>query len=185
MAVDAFIYFIPGKNNSALQPEGETTDDHFKTLHAFEIKEFSFDIENPTTVGSATSGAGGGKVKFNEFNIKKSTDFASTLFFRNCVTGLHYEKVVVAIRKSGASAETAGMPYLEYVFSTVFSTKVEWSGPGDEGPEESITFAFGQMGIFYRAQKKDGSLDVAKRHGWDQQLNVAWTPPDDAASNQK
>jgi hypothetical protein len=32
----------------------------------FEIKDFSFGIENPTTIGSATGGAGAGKVKFNE-----------------------------------------------------------------------------------------------------------------------
>ena len=39
---------------------------------AFEIKDFSFGVENPTTIGSATGGAGAGKIKFNEFEIKKS-----------------------------------------------------------------------------------------------------------------
>jgi hypothetical protein len=29
----------------------------------FEIKNFSFGVENPTTIGSATGGAGAGKVK--------------------------------------------------------------------------------------------------------------------------
>jgi Ca2+-binding RTX toxin-like protein len=28
---------------------------------------------------------------------------------------------------------------------TVFATKIDWSGPGDEGPEESVTFLFGQL----------------------------------------
>ncbi len=28
-------------------------------------------VENPTTVGSATQGAGAGKIKFNEFTIRK------------------------------------------------------------------------------------------------------------------
>jgi hypothetical protein len=32
---------------------------------AFEIKDFSFSVENPTTIGSATGGAGAGKVEFN------------------------------------------------------------------------------------------------------------------------
>ena len=41
---------------------------------AFEIKDFSFGVENPTTIGSATGGAGAGKIKFNEFTIKKTTD---------------------------------------------------------------------------------------------------------------
>jgi hypothetical protein len=42
-----------------------------KGKHAFEIKDFSFGVENPTTIGSATGGAGTGKISFNEFNIKK------------------------------------------------------------------------------------------------------------------
>jgi len=29
----------------------------------FEIKDFSFGVENPTTIGSATGGAGAGKAK--------------------------------------------------------------------------------------------------------------------------
>lgn len=41
------------------------------TPGAFEIKDFSFGVENPTTIGSATGGAGAGKIKFNEFTIKK------------------------------------------------------------------------------------------------------------------
>src|SRR5262245_54118469 len=47
---------------------------------ALEIKDFSFSIENPT-IGSATGGAGAGKIKFNEFTIKKTTDSASPAFF--------------------------------------------------------------------------------------------------------
>jgi hypothetical protein len=32
----------------------------FKSVGAFEIKDFSFSVENPSTIGSATSGAGAG-----------------------------------------------------------------------------------------------------------------------------
>ena len=55
MAVDAFIYFEP--HGSMPQPEGETQDATFKAKKAFEIKDFSFGVENPTTIGSATGGA--------------------------------------------------------------------------------------------------------------------------------
>src|SRR5262249_40757702 len=33
---------------------------------------FTFGVENPTTIGSATGGAGAGKIKFNEFTISKA-----------------------------------------------------------------------------------------------------------------
>ena len=172
MAVDAFIYFIPNDNAKSYLPKGETMDDYFKDRNAFEIKEFSFDIENAATLGSATSGAGGGKAKFNEFTIKKTTDSASSMFFRNCAAGLHYRTAILAIRKSGGDTESAGKPFLEYSFGLVFTTKIEWSGPGDEGPEESITFAYGSLGIRYWKQEEDGSMKEKRIVGWDQVKNA-------------
>ena len=35
---------------------------------------------NPSSIGSATGGAGAGKIKFNEFTIKKTTDKTSPIF---------------------------------------------------------------------------------------------------------
>lgn len=176
MAVDAFIYFTVPSGSAMPKPIGESEDSFFSNKNAFEIKEFSFDVENPATVGSATKGAGGGKIKFNEFTIKKTTDSASPIFLKNCVTGAHYDKVVVSLRKAGAAADSAGAPYLEYCFSVVFTTKIEWSGPGDEGPEESITFAYGKLGIRYAAQSKTGAMLAGKINGWDQMINKSWTP---------
>jgi type VI secretion system secreted protein Hcp len=175
MAVDAFIYFTMPDGKNDFKPIGESNDKFFKTKSAFEIKEFSFDIEQVSTGGSATGGFGAGKVKFNEFTIKKPTDWASTLFFKNCVTGMHYKTAVISVRKAGATQDTAGEPYLEYCFETVFTTKIEWSGPGDEAPEESITFAYGKLGVCYRVQKEDGTFDAqAKITGWDQTKNKVW-----------
>ena len=57
------------------------------TPKGFEIKDFSFGVENPTTVGSSTGGAGSGKVKFNEFSIGKITDSGSPIFLRQETEG--------------------------------------------------------------------------------------------------
>ena len=105
---------------------------------SFEIKDFSFGVENPTTIGSATGGAGAGKIKFNEFTIKKTTDKASPVFFQDSLTGDDYTPVVIDMRKSGGDPQSAGTPFLSFQFDTVFTTKIDWSSPGDEGPEESI-----------------------------------------------
>jgi|ERR1019366_603507 type VI secretion system secreted protein Hcp len=186
MAVDAFIYFtVPNGIDPKLCPKGETQDAFFSKKNAFEIKDFSFGAENPHTIGSATGGAGAGKIKFNEFEIKKPTDKTSPIFFRDSVTGIHYDTVVIAIRKSGADTKSSGKPYLEYCFNTVFVTKISWSGPGDEGPEESITFAYGKLGIRYVVQNTNGKLTgVPKIQGWDQLTNKTWTPkPGDFSGN--
>src|ERR1043165_4709023 len=174
MAVDAFIWFQC--ENVDFRPLGESADDTYKGFKPFEIKDFSLSIENPSTIGSATTGAGGGKVKFNEFTIKKPTDSASALFFRNCCSGMHYTKVTIVVRKATGDADASGKGYLYFTFNTVFTTKVEWSGPGDEGPEESITFVYGKLGIRYIPQNEKGVLDSAKKSdvGWDQMKNKKW-----------
>jgi type VI secretion system secreted protein Hcp len=124
-------------------------------MPAFEIKDFSFGVENPTTIGSATGGAGAGKIKFNEFTIKKTSDASSPTFFKNCVAGSHYKTVTITMRKAGGDPSTAGKAFLKFQFETVFTTKIDWSGPGDEGPEESITFVYGRITV--SASGSDGT----------------------------
>jgi hypothetical protein len=45
-----------------------------------DVEDFSFSVENPTTIGSQTGGAGAGKIKFNEFQITRTTDKSSPSF---------------------------------------------------------------------------------------------------------
>ena len=63
---------------------------------------------------------------------------------------------------------TAGKEFSRFRFDTVFTTKIDWSGPGDEGPEESITFVYGKLGIMFTPQRRVPSRCAA---GWDQVLN--------------
>jgi type VI secretion system secreted protein Hcp len=125
---------------------------------AFDIKDISFGVENPTTIGSATGGAGAGKIKFNEFTITKTTDSASPVFFKNLATGAHYKTVTLEMRKAGGDQRSSGQVFLKYTFGTVFTTKIDWSGPGDEGPEEHITFVYGTLSVEYKQQKPDGTI---------------------------
>src|SRR4051794_39194383 len=100
MACDNFLFFNgPAKSVTGdLKVIGETQDvDHKNSL---EIKEFSFGVENPTTIGSMSGGAGAGKAKFNEFNVKKAVDAASPLLFAACGQGCHFPEVTLSIRKA-------------------------------------------------------------------------------------
>ncbi len=151
---------------------GESSDVQHK--NEFEIKDFSFGIENPTTIGSATGGAGAGKVKFNEFTIKKTTDKASPIFFRNCAAGAHYKSVVLTARKAGGDPKNAGKDFLKLTLSDVLTSRYENaaqrtppgsvvvisppvdtvggpigglgnSGPGDGTPEDGISFRYAKI----------------------------------------
>jgi type VI secretion system secreted protein Hcp len=129
------------------------------------VNDFSLGVENPTTIGSATGGAGAGKAKFNEFQIKKTTDNASPVLFKNLAAGAHYKKAVLTVRKPGSAK-----PYMTYTFETVFTTKIDWSGPGDEGPEESISFVYGKLVVQSDGTNADGKTATVTS-GWNQVLN--------------
>jgi len=183
MAVDSFIWF---EQQAGMMPvKGETKDETYskKTPNpAFEINTWSFAIENPTTIGSATSGAGGGKAKLNEFSIKKIIDSASPAFFKNCVAGAHYKKVTLEMRKSGGDPQSSGKPFLTYTFYTVFTTGVDYDIGDDTGPTETIKFQYGTVHIKYQKQNKDGTPGEISKNGWNQIINKAHDeegPPSD------
>jgi len=126
-AVDSFIWFEGGPGNS--------TDDRHKGW--FEIKDFSFAVQSSAAVGSATRGAESGKAKAKEFTIKRVSDSASPAFFRQAVSsGRHFPVVKIEMRKAGGDPHQ----FADYVFTNVLISKMEMSGSGDKGPEESITF---------------------------------------------
>jgi type VI secretion system secreted protein Hcp len=158
-AVDAFIWFDhPSAGVARFTGENPGNTGAGPSNSAFEIKDFSFGVENPTTIGSATGGAGAGKVKFHEFVIKKTIDSASPAFFKNCVAGVHYKTVTIEMRKAGGDPKSAGKPYLQYQFKNVFVSKINWSGPGDEGPQESITFDYGKFRVKYEKHETIGPV---------------------------
>jgi type VI protein secretion system component Hcp len=82
----------------------------------------TFASSQPNTAQPGTT-AGAGKVTVDPFVIKKTTDKASPLFFKNCCAGTHYKTVNIEMRKAGVDPGTSGKPFLVYKFGTVFTTK--------------------------------------------------------------
>ncbi len=144
-------------------PNGDTVNGGDPPAPTFEIKDWSFGVENPTTIGSATGGAGAGKVKFNEFTIKKTVDAASPALFKACASGVHYKTVTLTVRKAGATS-----PYLTYTFGTVFISAVNFASPvpGDPQPMDAITMVYGTLTV--TEAPTSGSPVTA---GWDQITN--------------
>jgi type VI secretion system secreted protein Hcp len=128
---------------------------------AIEIDSFSFGVENPTTIGSATGGAGAGKAKFNALRISKKVDRASPLLFKNLAAGAHYKTAVLSLRKAGGKE-----PYVTYHMETVFTTNVDHGGGSPEAPTEEITFVFGKLVI---KSAEDAAPPV--QAGWNQVTN--------------
>lgn len=137
---------------------------------AIVVDSFSWGAESPTTIGSATGGAGAGKIKFNELHINKKVDKASPLLFKQMAVGAHYKTAILTLRKG-----TEKEPYMTFTMDTVFVTKMNYGGGGDVADEE-ITFVFGKMGVQSSERNPDGTLSTPVTTGWDQVLNVNWVP---------
>jgi type VI secretion system secreted protein Hcp len=130
----------------------------------FEIDDFSFDIEQVLNIGSASSGAGAGKITFNPFQITRKTDRASPKLFMMCCTGEHFQMVSLYLRRAGGMAGIAGAPqassgftFLRYDFALVAVKTVSWSGAdGDEAMKEEVTFEYGALQVRYIQQDVSG-----------------------------
>jgi len=164
----------PGLAGSGTPPLRDVADIVFEDGPAFEIKDYSFGVENPTTIGSATGGAGAGKATFKEFTITKLGDSSTPAFFRNCVVGAHYKNVSLQVRKAGGDpgAGTSGSVFLTYTFGTVFTTKINWT-PGEDSPKETITFVYGTLEVGYHQQDANGGDAGAGSSGWSVINNTA------------
>jgi type VI secretion system secreted protein Hcp len=175
MAADNFIWFPEAAKGGNLsdkgaKPEGESSDNWMgsKTLKALECLSVTFGVSQAETTGSAASGSGAGKAKFEEFTIEKYVDLASVPLYNACTAGAHFPTVMLANRKAGGSQ----LLYLQYAFRMVFVTSINWSGGGgEEAPKETIKFKFGAMGIQYIRQKSDGQAGIPIEARWSTAVN--------------
>jgi type VI secretion system secreted protein Hcp len=161
MAFDAFMWVVSG----ALPTEGETTDKTYTANKAWEVMSFSFGASNPSTVGSGTTGSGGGKVSISSFNVMKRTDNASPKLFKACCMGSFYDTATVVLRKAGGKAP---LVYLQYDFTEVYVDNIQWSGSsgGDDTPAESVSFSFATVKVQYWPQLKDGKAGTLCDASW-------------------
>jgi type VI secretion system Hcp family effector len=176
MAIDAFLQFTK-TGGVALDVVGETQDANFRKPEnggpaAFEIKSWGFGAANTSTIGSATMGAGGGKVSFEPFKVQKNVDRATPSLFQTCCAGGHYQLLTLWIRKAGADMKAAGSWYLQWEFAMAFVSKVSWAN-GDPQPTEDVEFVYGAIRFTYRSQQTSGAIgtDGDKHQQWSQVLN--------------
>jgi type VI secretion system secreted protein Hcp len=171
MAVDAFVQF--GKGGAAgVDIDGETLDREMSKMkpRPFDITDWSFSISQKVNMGSASGGAGAGKVEFDEFNITKTVDKSSPSFLAALCTGSHFETVTLMMRKAGAAKGASGAIFLKFDFKMVFCTGVDWAHD-EEAPTETLTFQYGALQVTYKKQNKDGSLGADQTGSWSRVLN--------------
>ena len=140
-----------------------------KTTDAIAIHSFAWEIENKTSIGSASGGAGAGKAQFNELTVTKNVDSTSPALLTRVGTGQHLAAMELVARKAGQPAQIS----MRYCFQPVFVTSVKHTGAqGDEGTTEEVTFTYGAMSETYAKQNPNGSTsNVAS--AWNQMTNAS------------
>jgi type VI secretion system secreted protein Hcp len=160
MAVDAFLK-IEGI-------DGESTDLQHKD--AIEISSFSFGVSNPTTISSATGGAGAGKAQFQDFHFTSSMTKASPKLMLSCATGTHIKKAELFCRKAGGN-ERAPVEFLKITLTDVLVSSYQTGGSNDIIPTDQFSLNYAKIEFDYTPQKSDGSLDSAVTASWDLKAN--------------
>ena len=160
---------LPAGGGGSLSQSGITGESQ-DTNHTgwIELDSFSFGVDNATTIGSASGGAGAGKVKFSQLSIQKVVDSTSPALFSMAASGVHMPTLTLAIRKPGTNAKD----FLVYTFKLVFVTDISWGGSsGGDIPSESVAFAYGALQISYAKQDASGAVGTPIASSWSQVTN--------------
>jgi len=183
MPFDAFLKIEKG--DTGITAQGESLDSKHKG--EIEILNFSWGATNAISIGSATSGAGAGKLKFKPFIITKKVDLASAGLFKACAIGAHFPTATLTIRKAGGTQ----LEYLVITFEILFVSSIKPFGqemntallaPADPSqaanplPTEQITFLYGAAKVSYQQQGADGkAVGGPVIAGWSQLTNSPTT----------
>jgi len=159
MISDNFMW-LPGQSDIV----GETQDEMFSQRDAFEVLNFSFNMNcTESTDGPKGVGANAGKAKFANITIEKWIDSASPALYKACSQGAIFPNVMLGCRHAGGDP----LLYLQFIFRYNQVTGITWGGGGgSERVKETLTLTFKAMGMQYIQQKPSGQPMPGKSWLW-------------------
>ena len=102
------------------------------------IINFSLGGTNNTTIGSATGGAGAGKISFSPFKVTKMIDSTSVLLLTHMASGQHFKEVKIEVFGAGNALLATYTLGIAFVTSDVV-------GGESMSLTEDVVFVFGQL----------------------------------------
>lgn len=145
---------------------GESTDDKLKDQ--IELSSWSWSANNATRIGSATSGAGTGKVALTELQCSAPLSKASNFLFEFCAMGKHIKSATLTAREAGGTQNPFYEIKLEEVYVSSYSTG---GSKGDIRPFDNFSLAYSKITIDYRMQNQQGGTTSAGMKSWDLRTN--------------
>jgi type VI secretion system Hcp family effector len=130
------------------------------------LDAFSLETKRPSTIGSASGGAGAGKVNLATFRVVKPVDKTSPALFNDLVSGAVIKEAVISIERSqnGKLAHVA-----DYKLTDVIITSIRDSGRG-RTTQEAIDGEYRSIQFGVTSQGNKGTTTTVSS-GWDQVKN--------------
>lgn len=173
-SVDVFMALNSNTDLSGIKPEpvGETkslTDalNGDKNFHLVELSRFDLGAQNTVTIGSQKTGAGTGKVQFQDFTVTKRLDSVSPSLFLTLASGAHYKTVLIVVRRDSG---TMSVPLFVYTMKLVFLTKIHVSG-SSRPPVETVEGEAGSLALSVYNQSSQGKTNLGPTSGWNRVTN--------------
>jgi len=142
--------------------KGESKD--HKHPNTIEIESFSWGNVNAGSAATG-SGAGSGKVHFQDFHATTQVSKASPRLMLACANGEHVKKAQLFVRKQGEGQQDYYVVTLEDLI--VSSYQSGGSTGSQHLPTDQFSLNFAKIKFEYKSQKDDGSLEAPVTHGYD------------------
>jgi type VI protein secretion system component Hcp len=108
--------------------------------HSIDVLAYSFGSTNPTSIGSATSGVGAGKVVLGTLTITATVGPQSAPLYQVETTGSHFQSAQLIVRNSAA------MQVATYDFGLVLVSSITTSfATSGSAPTETYQFNYGSL----------------------------------------
>ena len=131
------------------------------------VTDYSSDIEQELNIGSQSSGAGAGKIKFNPFKITKYIDAVPPALFLDAASGKAFKTAEVFF--IGAK----NIVQVIQTYKLVAVKTVSWSAASAQpGMIETLTFEYGGQFVTVNQHGPDGEISNVLQEGWNSVKNV-------------
>jgi type VI secretion system Hcp family effector len=157
MATSIFLKFTNYSNTSSLAIKGNSAAKGYEG--AVQASTLSWSVEQTLNIGSQSTGAGAGKVTFNDLHFTKAVDATSPVFFQALCSGTPFQFVDISFVTGGAPTVTCRLKLV--------AVKSIDGTAGPDAPAEDIALEYG--GAVWTV----GSATA----GWNRVKNVLDTSP--------
>ena len=134
----------------------------------FNLTSFDLGVANTLNIGSATSGAGAGKVTFQPFTVTKTVDKYSSDLFLDLAAGKRVTSAEIIVRRADATGTAT--PVAQYLMKDVLITSLHVSGTAKQ-TTETLQGEYGAIQFVFYGQATNGTTKPVSQGGWSQVTN--------------